>query len=52
MTPIPAIFAPTHPRLQALAVVMRAASGLFAHGLTRPFAPVAIDPHTGRVVSR
>ncbi len=52
MTIIPATFAPAHPALYALAVVVRAATGLIVHGLLRPFAPANIDRRTGRVVVR
>ena len=52
MTTIPAVLTPTHARLRAARVLVRAAAELLAHALMHPFAPVVIDRRTGRVAPR
>jgi hypothetical protein len=46
------VHAPARAYLGGLVIILRAAAGLFVHGLRRPGAPARICPATGRVVSR
>lgn len=49
---LPSIDRASFRLLAACVVILRAALGLFLHGLSRPFATATIEPRSGKVRPR